>query len=88
MTFDTNCNGIFGSDNNGNKYEETFCSGVNTPKGLVIIGDSATAHFSLPPSWFHPADVNSTDYSVSIFAAQIEINSSSFHLNLSLGCTE
>jgi len=71
-TYDTNCNGIFGADNNGNKYEETFCSGANTPKGLVIVGDSATAHFSLPPSWFHPADVNSTDYSDLIDVALTE----------------
>ncbi len=46
---DHNCNGIFGGNSTGS-YEDIFCAG--TPqRGLVLIGDSATAHFHIPPQW-------------------------------------
>lgn len=46
---DHNCNGIYGSNATAT-YEELFCAG--TPqRGLVILGDSATAHFHVPPQW-------------------------------------
>lgn len=46
---DHNCNGIVGGNETGS-YEEIFCSG--TPqRGLVLLGDSATAHFHIPPQW-------------------------------------
>ena len=50
-SIDHDCNGIFGMDTSSNKsYEELWCS--ETPRrGLLHIGDSATAHFHLPPEW-------------------------------------
>lgn len=48
---DWNCNGVFGANATAS-YEELFCSGPNAPRPLVALGDSATAHFHLPPQWF------------------------------------
>lgn len=48
---DHDCNGIAGSNaSNGVPYEELLCAGTER-RGLIHIGDSATAHFHLPPSW-------------------------------------
>jgi acyloxyacyl hydrolase len=48
---DHDCNGIYGVDNTtGNNYETQLCSGTER-RGLIHIGDSATAHFHLPPQW-------------------------------------
>lgn len=48
---DHDCNGIFGSDpGSGQSYEEKFCKDTQR-RGLIHIGDSATAHFHLPPQW-------------------------------------
>ena len=46
---DHDCNGIFGSNETG-AYENLFCSQY-PGKSLVMLGDSATAHFHLPPQW-------------------------------------
>jgi acyloxyacyl hydrolase len=46
---DHDCNGIFGSNASGT-YEDLFCSHTER-RGLIHIGDSATAHFHLPPQW-------------------------------------
>lgn len=45
---DGNCNGIVGADEFGRSYEETLCKNT-TKQGVVILGDSAAAHFRLPP---------------------------------------
>ncbi|KAJ8970389.1 hypothetical protein NQ314_001257 [Rhamnusium bicolor] len=45
---DSNCNGIWGVDNQTNKpWEEILCLNSN-PKGLIYIGDSIGAHFHMP----------------------------------------
>jgi acyloxyacyl hydrolase len=45
---DHNCNGISGVDpQSGKSYEELFCAGVDQ-RGVVVLGDSASAHFSVP----------------------------------------
>lgn len=46
---DHNCNGIYGSNSTGS-YEDLFCAN-SQPRGIVILGDSATAHFHIPPQW-------------------------------------
>lgn len=46
---DHNCNGIYGGNVTGS-YETQFCAN-SSPRGLVILGDSATAHFHIPPQW-------------------------------------
>jgi acyloxyacyl hydrolase len=56
---DANCNGISGVDPaSGTPYEELFCSGANAPMGLVILGDSAAAHFHLPPQYLNANTFN------------------------------
>eukprot|EP01029_Cantina_marsupialis_P020485 TRINITY_DN47_c1_g2_i1.p1 TRINITY_DN47_c1_g2~~TRINITY_DN47_c1_g2_i1.p1 ORF type:complete len:624 (-),score=229.24 TRINITY_DN47_c1_g2_i1:149-2020(-) len=50
---DHNCNGISGVDTTGASYEEKFCKDT-PPRGMAIIGDSATAHFHLPPELLNP----------------------------------
>jgi hypothetical protein len=48
---DHNCNGISGEEpESGKTYEELWCAD-SQPRGLVILGDSATAHFHVPPQW-------------------------------------
>ena len=48
---DTNCNGIYGVDpDSGETYESLWCNGTGQ-MGAVILGDSAGAHFHIPPSW-------------------------------------
>merc|ERR1712136_178219 len=64
---DSNCNGIRGQDFFGQPLEEKFCA--NHPaKGIAILGDSASAHFSLPENWFRPYLFNSTTFENIFFA--------------------
>jgi len=46
-TIDHNCNGIYGQDNAGNSYEDVFCAN-SSQKGVIIYGDSISAHFHIP----------------------------------------
>ena len=48
---DTNCNGIQGIDaNSGRTFESLWCED-SQQMGTVMLGDSAAAHFHIPPSW-------------------------------------
>ncbi|XP_036183207.1 acyloxyacyl hydrolase isoform X2 [Myotis myotis] len=48
---DSNCNGIWGVDpKDGIPYEKKFCEG-SEPRGIVLLGDSAGAHFHIPLEW-------------------------------------
>ncbi|KAM7121544.1 acyloxyacyl hydrolase [Molossus nigricans] len=48
---DSNCNGIWGVDpKDGIPYEKKFCEG-SEPRGIILLGDSAGAHFHIPPEW-------------------------------------
>ncbi|XP_037366196.1 acyloxyacyl hydrolase [Talpa occidentalis] len=48
---DSNCNGIWGVDpKDGIPYEKKFCEG-SQPKGIILLGDSAGAHFHIAPEW-------------------------------------
>jgi acyloxyacyl hydrolase len=49
---DHDCNGIFGSDTKGKSLEEKLC-GNSTRLGVVVAGDSAGAHFSIPEKFFN-----------------------------------
>ena len=56
---DLNCNGISGVEPaSGRTYEELYCSGENAPLGLAIVGDSAAAHFHLPPQYLNAPTFN------------------------------
>jgi hypothetical protein len=48
-TVDHNCNGIFGLNETG-AFEDLFCANSES-RGLIMLGDSATAHFHIPPQW-------------------------------------
>ena len=58
---DHNSNGIFGVDEHGIAYERLYCDNY-PPVGVAILGDSASAHFSLPPSWFRPTEFNENTF--------------------------
>jgi len=71
---DNNCNGISGVDSaTGKTWEETYCEGTN-PLGTVILGDSAAAHFHIPPEYLSPPDMNSTTYSELIYILENEFD--------------
>lgn len=54
---DSNCNGIVGGNSSGT-YENLYCSGPNAPLGVAILGDSAAAHFHIPPQWVNAYNFN------------------------------
>lgn len=59
VSVDHDCNGISGGNASGS-FEELFCS--ETPRrGLIHIGDSATAHFHVPPQWL---SINSSGWNL------------------------
>jgi len=58
---DSNSNGVFGVDEHGVAYERLYCDN-HPPVGVAILGDSAGAHFSLPPSWFRPTEFNENTF--------------------------
>jgi acyloxyacyl hydrolase len=55
---DHNCNGIVGGNATIPDFEAAFCSGENQPMGVVILGDSAAAHFAIPPQLVNAREVN------------------------------
>eukprot|EP01133_Synstelium_polycarpum_P005655 gene5655-6525_t len=58
---DWNCNGIYGTNDQGRSWEDVLC-GSSNPMGLLMAGDSAGAHFSIPPQYLTARDINSTTY--------------------------
>jgi len=56
---DHNCNGIY--EKNNVDYEKIFCSNSGQ-LGTVVVGDSAGAHFSIPPQWMNASEINSNTY--------------------------
>nr|XP_056713021.1 acyloxyacyl hydrolase [Euleptes europaea] len=55
---DSNCNGIWGIDGkDGIPYEQKFCNGTES-KGVVLLGDSAGAHFHIPPKWLTTSQIS------------------------------
>ena len=59
---DANCNGIYGMDPDTNvPYEKEWCLGTQQ-MGTIVLGDSASAHFHIPPSWVTSKDMSPEDY--------------------------
>jgi acyloxyacyl hydrolase len=58
---DHNCNGIHGQNGQGQSYEDLLCSGTKQ-YGLVVLGDSAAAHFHVPPDFFMAERINATTF--------------------------
>ncbi|XP_043820466.1 acyloxyacyl hydrolase [Dromiciops gliroides] len=60
---DSNCNGIWGIDpKDGIPYEKKFCEGSEA-RGLIVLGDSAAAHFHIPPEWLIAANMSVKTFS-------------------------
>ncbi|XP_021349956.1 acyloxyacyl hydrolase-like [Mizuhopecten yessoensis] len=59
---DSNCNGIMGVDPvSGQPYEDLYCKDSQA-RGVVVLGDSISAHFHIPREW-----LNSTEISAVVF---------------------
>lgn len=63
---DQDCNGIYGRDHLARSYENMYCSGTER-RGVISLGDSATAHFRIPPQYLTAADINATTYDHMIY---------------------
>ncbi|XP_015274721.1 PREDICTED: LOW QUALITY PROTEIN: acyloxyacyl hydrolase [Gekko japonicus] len=60
---DSNCNGIWGIDRkDGIPYEQKLCNGTES-EGIVLLGDSAGAHFHIPPEWLTASQISWKVYS-------------------------
>lgn len=60
---DHNCNGIYGVDPTTKKdWEELLCSDTQQ-FGYAVLGDSAAAHFHIPPQWMTASEINNQTYS-------------------------
>lgn len=59
---DTNCNGIVGVEPNSSRtYESLWCNGTQQ-MGTIILGDSASAHFHIPPAWLTSGKMSQEAY--------------------------
>mgnify|MGYP006415442841 CR=1 FL=1 len=70
---DSNCNGIVGEDGQQHSYEELFCQGSDA-MGVAILGDSAAAHFHLPPSWLNATAMNDDTFKDLVEIASDEVD--------------
>jgi len=71
---DWNCNGINGTDPKTNiPYEELLC-GKSGQMGIIVVGDSFGAHFSIPPSYLNASEINSTTYSDLLYVLENEFD--------------
>ena len=71
---DNNCNGIFGVDPTTNiPYEQQWCDGTGQ-MGIAILGDSATAHFRIPPGYFEPKTMTAATWGGLVRNAENELD--------------
>ncbi|EFA78312.1 hypothetical protein PPL_08963 [Heterostelium album PN500] len=71
---DWNCNGIVGMNTtSGISWEDELC-GNSGAMGTIVVGDSAGAHFSIPPQWLTASELNSTTYQGMIGAIENELD--------------
>ena len=69
---DNNCNGIAGVDPvTGRAYEDLLCSGTGQ-RGVAVLGDSASAHFRIPPQFVTADTINKETYSHLIKFLELE----------------
>ena len=72
--FDTNCNGIFGVDpDTGETYEKQWCEGTGQ-MGTVLLGDSAGAHFHIPPAWATSSELSVEAFKDLLFILENELD--------------
>jgi len=84
---DHNCNGIFGVNQQGKSYEDLWCKGTGQ-LGIIALGDSATAHFHIPPDWLDALTISNTSFADFGIAIENELDwpqcsSSTAHYNQS-----
>ncbi|RNA11317.1 acyloxyacyl hydrolase [Brachionus plicatilis] len=73
-TSDSNCNGIFGKDSASNRtYEEIFCKN-SKPMGFGVLGDSISAHFSIPEQWLDAYQINTAVFEHLTFILENELD--------------
>jgi acyloxyacyl hydrolase len=83
---DNNCNGIYGIDPvSGKSYEDLFCTGTGQ-LGVAVLGDSASAHFRIPPQFVTADTINKETYSHFLRFASLEADWP--HLSTITGFTE
>ena len=71
---DTNCNGILGVDPDSNHtYETEWCLGTQQ-MGTIVLGDSASAHFHIPPSWLTSTEASPEAYKDLILVLENEFD--------------
>lgn len=58
---DFSCNGIHGTAPNGESWKNTFCAN-QTQLGVVVLGDSAGAKFSIPAEYFTPSQITNDTF--------------------------
>lgn len=59
---DSNCNGIYGVNPTTNVPYETELCGNYTPIGTLVLGDSASAHFHVPPEFMDATKIGNHTY--------------------------
>ncbi|CAF0849277.1 unnamed protein product [Brachionus calyciflorus] len=71
---DSNCNGIFGKAPDSNKtYEDLFCKN-SKPIGIAVLGDSISAHFSIPEQWLDAHQINGAVFEHLAFIIENELD--------------
>jgi len=68
---DHNCNGIYGINNID--YEKLYCEGTGQ-RGVIIVGDSAGAHFHIPPEYINASAINEDTYDDLLFVISNEFD--------------
>jgi acyloxyacyl hydrolase len=68
---DHDCNGIY--EKNGVDYEKLFCAGSGQ-LGVAVIGDSAGAHFHIPPDWMNASAIDKNTFSNLLFVLSNELD--------------
>ena len=71
---DHDCNGISGSNASG-PLEDHLC-GATPRRGLIVLGDSASAHFHIPPQWLTAAGWSTKELAswTTLLAAEDELD--------------
>ena len=57
VLFDSNCNGINGFNLLKLRTWEDILCGDSSPQGTIVLGDSVTAHFRIPPEWLTATEI-------------------------------
>jgi acyloxyacyl hydrolase len=68
---DHNCNGIYAINNID--YEKIYCEGTGQ-RGVIIVGDSAGAHFHIPPEYINASAINEDTYDDLLFVISNEFD--------------